>query len=133
MYGKNLTGLSPAQANHVHNARLERDQARLDGTTRPTTPGTDMLGPGLDELFTRVAMDAATADWGARWASLCLDDVERVAAGHPDADIRERARLAAAKKRMYARKEEERARTRAAAEARDAARPKRTKRGGGAR
>lgn len=128
MYGKKLTGLSLAQANHVHNARLERDQARADGTTRPTTPGTDMLGGGLDALFTSLAMDAATADWGARWASLTLDDVERVAAGHPDEAIRERARVAAAKKRMYARKEEERARTKAAAEARDAARPKRAKR-----
>lgn len=119
MYGKHPAG---PQGMHVHNARLAADQARVDGTTRPTTPGTDMLGAGLDELFTSLAMDAATADWGARWASLCLDDVDRVAAGHPDASIRERARVAAAGKRRTQRKIEEAERTKAAAEARSAAR-----------
>lgn len=119
MYGKHPLG---PQGQHVHNARIERDQARADGTTRPTTPGQDMLGPGLDELFTSLAMDAATADWGARWASLCLDDVDRVAAGHPDAGIRERARVAAAGKRRTQRKIEEAERTKAAAAARAEAR-----------
>lgn len=119
MYGKNLPGLGPAQAQHIHNAR---EEARLAGP-RPSAPAPDDgLTPGLHALFLELASEAATADWGARWSSLSIEDIDAVAKGHPDAAIRERARCAGVKRRLRIRKEEEKARTKAAAEARRARR-----------
>lgn len=118
MYGKHPQG---PQGLHVHNAR---EEARL-APARPSTPGTDMLGPGLAAIFAETALEAATADWGQRWKTLTLGDIETVEQLHPDAGIRERARIAAAQVRRRARKAEEVERTKAAAAARKAARSRR--------